>query len=487
MKFILLILVFLTTSAYAENFSMRKCMLLPITDTAGNSLGYKIFENLEKRLKRDGWCDYVSSSEVIGIFSKYREKLNQYLNDENVLKTVASRLKVGTMIRVSLQYDIDKVTIKFDVIGENGVDVYMSEKTIINEIHVDPIMTAINNWIELYEETIPYDGKVLGVLGDQITFSFPKSKNIVVGQDITIKRLKNKKRHPLLKKIVEWDSLMLAKGKVFNTARGQALGVVKVYTTNKKLEVGDWITLEKLDPSKIQGTRKFKQYEENKFGKLGEMAISFTTSSHSTSSSLSTGTAKMGGFLYGISLAAEAWVTRNYFAVGEFSRRVGNMTKQGGSPSSTSAGQSAGTLRIGAGYKYLPMGFFYGPQVDLYTGYVKYSYQVDKSAADGFGANSFSGLYVGVGGSIPLKKTIKVYGKGEILPFGGFTDEDGIFGSKKSISSMRLDVGVHYNWSPTIKLLGGFEVLNNSAKLSGSPSEISYRDSQLKVGGVFTF
>lgn len=487
MKYLLLLLFLFSTTVFAENYSMRKCMLLPITDTAGNSLGYKIFENLEKRLKRDGWCDYVSSSEVIGIFSKYREKLNQYLNDENVLRTVADRLKVGTMIRISLQYDIDKVNIKFDVIGENGVDVYMSEKTIVNEIHVDPIMTAINNWVELYKETIPYHGKVLGVLGDQVTFSFPKDKNIVVGQDLTIRRLRMKKRHPLLKKIVEWDSIMLAKAKVFNKSQGQALGVVKVYTTNKKLEVGDWVSLERVDPSKIQGTRKFRNYEENKFGKLGELAIAFTLGNHTTSSSLQSGTAKMGGFLYGVSLAAEAWITRNYFAIGEFSRRVGNLSKSGGSPSQTTSGQSAGTLRIGAGYKYLPMGFFYGPQVDLYTGFVRYSYQLDKSAVDGFGSNNFSGLFVGVGGSIPLKKTIKVYGKGEILPFGSFNDNDGILGSSKSVSSMRLDVGVHYNWSPTIKLLGGFEVLNNSAKLSGTPSEISYSDSQLKVGGIFTF
>ena len=94
---------------------------------------------------------------------------------------------------------------------------------------------------------------------------------------------------------------------------------------------------------------------------------------------------------------------------------------------------------------------------------------------------------MGVGGNIPLKKDIKVYGRGEIMPFGGFNDEDSIVGSKKSLSSLKLDVGAHYVWSSTIKLLGGIEILSNTAKFSGSPSELSYRDTTFKVGGVFTF
>ena len=153
--FIFLMLTFFSSTSFAENFSMRRCMLLPITDTAGNSLGYKVFERVEKKLKSAGWCDYVSSSEVIGIFSKYREKLSQYLKDENVLKTVARRLKVGTIFRVSLEYDIDKVNVQFDVIGENGTDIYMSEKTIINEVHVDPVMTTVSNWLDIFETSIP--------------------------------------------------------------------------------------------------------------------------------------------------------------------------------------------------------------------------------------------------------------------------------------------------------------------------------------------
>lgn len=482
----LIISIFFTKIAIAENYSMRECMLLPITDTAGNSLGYKVYEDIERKLKSDGWCEYQSSSEVIGIFSKYRERLGDYLKDPNVLKTVADRLKVGTMIRISLQYELDTIEVSVDVIGENGEDVYLSEKTILNEINKDLIVTTVQNWLELYETSIPYDGKVLGVLGDQITFTSPRSKKTAIGQDFVVRRIISKKRHPLLKKVVEWDSLMLAAGKIFNISRGQSLGTIKSYTTDKRVEVGDWIKLEKYVPSKFDSTR-YKIDESDSFGKLGELSLSIALSSHTLATSPSGGSVKMGGYTYGVSAETEAWITRQYYVMGEFSKNIGNLSKQSGSPDSDSAGQNYGVLKLGGGYKYLPMGFFYGPQVNFYTGWVKYSYNVEESETDGFGENSISGFLLGIGGSLPLKREIRVFGSGEVLPFGEFEDSSGIYGSTKSVSSLNLKAGVHYLWSPSIKLLGVFNVINNSAKVGGNPSEVSYSDTMLKFGGVFTY
>ena len=191
--------------------------------------------------------------------------------------------------------------------------------------------------------------------------------------------------------------------------------------------------------------------------------------------------------LYGIHAEAEAWITRNYFAIGEFSRNLGTLTKNSGNADSDSAGQNSGTLKIGAGYKYLPLGFFYGPQVNLYGGWVNYSYEIEKSRADGLGTNSFSGLFIGAGGSIPVKRELRVFGSGEIIPFGEFDDESNIYGGQKSVSSLNLKIGVHYYYTPVIKLVGMFNAINNSAKTGGSNSEVTYRDTALKFGGVFSY
>jgi hypothetical protein len=487
MKLLILFFIIFSTNAFAEAYSMRSCMILPITDTAGNSLGYSVFERLEARIKSSGWCDYKSSSEVIEIFSKYRDRLPEYLQNDKVLRTVADRLKVGTMIRVGLKYEIDKLEIKLDIVGENGSDIYLSEKTIINEINADLATTTILNWLELYETIIPYDGKLLGVLGDQVTFRVAKSKSLSVGQEFKIKKLIAKKSHPLLKKVVEWDSVVVAKGKIFNLSKGQALGVIKTYMTDKKPKTGDWIKLEKFSRDSLPLADKYKRIEQNSFGRLGDFTLAFTLASHTTGTNAVTGNNKMGGYVYGVSTEVEAWITRNYIVIGEFSKRVGNLSSTSGSPDSDSSGQNITSLKIGGGYKFLPMGFFYGPQINIYAAYATHSYQMDTSQTDGFSTNSFSGIAIGVGGNIPLQRGLRIFGSGEIMPFGEFSDDEGTFGSSQTISSMNFEIGARYLWSPTMRLVGSFEVLNNSAKTSGANSEVSYSDSNFKVGAVFTF
>lgn len=488
MKFLIFLsILFSSMNTHAEQNSMRRCMILPISDTAGNSFGFKVYEDLEKYIKTTKWCDYASSSGVIEIFSKYRDKLPEFLSDPKVLRTVSDRLRVGTIIRVGLKYDVDKLKLSLDVIGENGSDIYFSEKIILNKIDAYETNTTLVNWLDLYETTIPYHGKVVGVLGDQITFSFAKNKRVAIGQAYRLKRFLKKKRHPLLKKVVEWETEVIAKGKVFNLSRGQALGIIKIYTSNKKVSSGDWVYLEKYDPRKDMNNKNFTKFEEHKFGRLGDFSIAFSTSSSSASTTASSGNNKMDGIIYGISGEVETWITRNYFVTGEFSRKVGTLSKTSGSPASSTTGQSAGVLKIAGGYKYLPMGFFYGPQINLYTGWVNYTYQLDTSAVDGFGTNSISGFLLGVGGNIPLKKGIRIYGSGEILPFGDFEEDDNIFGSTKSISSLVLEIGASYQWSSTVKILGGFEITNNSVKMSGSNSALKYNDTSLKLGGLFGF
>jgi hypothetical protein len=196
---------------------------------------------------------------------------------------------------------------------------------------------------------------------------------------------------------------------------------------------------------------------------------------------------KVSGISYGLGVEAEAWITRNYFANAEFSRAVGNLKKSSGSPALETASITSGVLKLGGGYKYLPMGFFYGPQVNLLGGWAKYSYNVESSAADGFGENSISGFYVGVGGSMPLKRDIRLIGRGEIIPFSTFTDEDNIYGTTKTSGSMYFKVGVQYQYNPVMTMDGGFEVINNSAKFKTGVSQVNYRDSILKVGTTFVF
>src|SRR5437868_965287 len=127
-KIFILLCFLIALPAFAQS-SMRRCTLLPITDSVQGAIGYKVFEWVEEDLKKSNWCTYVSNSGLMSVFSRYRENLPQHLKSKDVLVTVAEKLKVGSIIRVSMVNELRGVELQMEVYGENGEDIYFSEKT----------------------------------------------------------------------------------------------------------------------------------------------------------------------------------------------------------------------------------------------------------------------------------------------------------------------------------------------------------------------
>lgn len=485
MKILFLILIF-SFNSFAQS-SMRRCTLLPITDSVGGAIGFKVFEQLEKNLKQSHWCTYVSNSGLIGIFSKYRENLNQHLKEKEVLKTVAEKLKVGSLLRINLISELNGVEVQLEVNGEDGEDLYFSEKTLLGSDDVDLISQTVINWLEMYSRMIPYDAKINGILGDQITLDVGKGYPIKVGQEFVVKRPTQKRKHPLLKKIVDWDSDVLAEGKIFNISENQALGMVKVYKTDRKLSAGDWVRLTPVKQDFIEVDKIEEKVEENP-GSLGIVSLALFTSSASVDNSTATGSNRMSGYLYGFDFRGEGWLTRQYFGILEVSRSIGKLSKASGSPDKSSINSSFGKFKLMGGYKYLPIGFFYGPQVDIYGGWANYLFDLDYSANDGFGQTNISGVVLGVAANVPINREYRFSVRADFIPFPTFKDSDSIYSSSESTSAMNLEVGLKYQYTPRMTLDGGLETLAAKGRFNSSFKEISYHDNlKLKFGASFNY
>ncbi len=486
MKYIALLLFVFSLQVSAQS-SMRRCTLLPVTDSVGGAIGFKVFEEVEEGLKKSNWCTYVSNSSLIHIFSRYRENLPQYLKQKEVLRTVAEKLQVGSIIRVALVNEINGVEIQLEVHGEDGEDIYFGEKTLVNTDEIETISQTIKNWLDTYSKTIPYDAKINGILGDQITLDVGKGYPIQVGQSFIVKRPVVKKKHPLLKKIVDWETEVLAEGKVFNISDNQALGMVKVYKSDKKLLAGDWVRLETFK-SDAFSDEKIDEKKEEEPGKLGIVTVALFGSSSSVDTSTPTGSKRVSGNLFGFDFRGEGWITRQYFAALEVARSIGKLSEVSGNPEKSSTNAQFGVFKLTGGYKYLPIGFFYGPQIDIYGGYANYVFDLDYSAADGFGKGNISGILLGVAANIPVNREYRFIVQADFLPFPSFADSDDIYGSASSVSALDLEIGVKYQYTPRMTLDGSIETLAAKAKFDGEYKEISYHDNiKLKFGASFNY
>lgn len=482
MKFLSLILFLLISLPTFAEVSMKRCTLLPITDGVGGAIANPVFIEVEKRIKAGQYCTYISNADLLNIFSRYKSNLAGHLKSAEVLKVVSDKLNVGSIIRVNIINEIDGVELEMQVYGGNGTDSYFHEKKSLPSDDVDEIVIQLVKWIRDYDKIIPYDALVLGVLGEQVTIDLPKDLAVRNGQEFIVKKLHHKKQHPLLKKIVEWDTEVIAQGVIHSVSDNQALGEINHYRNNGKISAGDWV---KILPFK-EPKKPLKEEKPIEPGKLGVLSAALSMETLSAKNKTPDGSNSLSGMQLGADITAEAWITRMYFARVNYGRSLGSLKRDSGKVDNR-LDVNQTQIKILGGYKFLPLGFFYGPQIDFYGGYGSFEFDTDDASEHGFSRHRFSGLMVGVTGNVPINNLYRFYGGFELMGFPSFDDSSSNYGSKKSVSSFELELGVKYQYNPRITFDAGLAFASRKGTFNGDFKEVHYRNNKLKVGASFTF
>ena len=487
LHYIIFIILLFSSSLYAQKYSLRNCTLLPVTDNVQSSLAFRVFEQIDRELKVSSWCSYRSNTGILSVFSNYRDKVDQILDKPEVLQVVGEKLNVGSIIRIGLESSVGGIAARLIVYGDEGTYVFFDEQSFLQDDKLEVIIQQLKNWLIEYSKQIPYDGQVIGVLGDQVTVDVgPAHNQFKIGQDYMIKRMVHKKIHPVFSKVVEWNTQDLAKGKINNLSDGQMIGVNRIYFNEIPIRTGDWVLIQPI-PYGLDTTIGNQEKEQMKFGKIGTFSFSVDGLNQDVKTAVGT-EKKYGGFMMGVNLAGEIWLTRNYFAYVNFARQFGDLSSNTTNNTNSSISLTSTAYKLALGYKYLPLGFFYGPQLDFYGGIVRYIHSVDLVAADGIGDNSFGGILLGLKIDIPVVKDIRLMLRTEMIPFADYNDDDSIFGNEKSNANIYFFLGASYQWSAEMGFFGGLEVVNNRAKFDDATNrEVQYQYTSLRAGINFQF
>jgi len=490
--FVFILLVFLASKLLAsEEISLRRCMLLPVADSIKGAISYQIYEKLENYLKDSTWCYYRHNSEIMNILRNYKNNIHEHLNNPEVRNLIAEKTNSGSLISVTIKSLASGSEVSLKIYGSNGEDIYIDEKTNLSHSNIEVIYQTLINWLTKFEKMIPYDGLIIGVLGDQFTVDTGTLYGVMDEDHVDIVRLTEKKVHPLLKTIVDWKYDQVAIAKIFHARKSISQGKVIEYESKKKLKVGDWLVLKKTKKGKTEEEIEIMKYPESEtfdFGRLGTLGIDIVLGPGSVSQETAgTITRKMSGLMYGAKLDLELWATRDFWGSVEIEKKFASLSKDEGTFTKNSNNTDFGIYKIKAGYRYLPLGFFYGPRVDGYIGYAKNSYGVENSAADGIVAASISGLMFGANGNIPIYKDVRIWVELDFILGASYSEEAVVYGEDESSSSYHLEFGGSYAWNPTMSFQGAIGYVSSKAKFESPEREYKFKDTSVRSGVVFTF
>ncbi|MFZ8934180.1 MAG: hypothetical protein ACO20H_01205 [Bacteriovoracaceae bacterium] len=486
---IFLIFVLLFSVSAHSKFSLRRCLLLPITDDVKGAVSFKVFQKLEFYLKNSKWCYYKSNSEILNILGAYQKNLKTHLANTEVLKVISDRTKAGSLIKVDLIPHVKGIEVEIWVIADNGRDLYFKEKTLLETNDIEIITRTIMNWLEIYSRTIPYDGRIVGVLGNQFTIDIGQEFGVYPENKVTIYRPKYKKKHPLLKEIVEWEKISIGDGKLFHVTSSQSHGKALNFHSKEKVRIGDWVLIEKEKLKKEADSIPFKPVDRDSFGKLGTLGLFLNIGKGSaTSTQSSTDIRKINGLVGGIDLEGELWVTREFWSSLELGQHFGTFSADEGNIQSRGDNSVSNSLfKWKFGYKYLPIGFFYGPQVDGYFGYGRRKYGLDTQTNDGFVETTFAGFLLGVRGNMPIHRLFRIFLNLEFMPSPGYTEKIQVYGKADDTSYYQIRFGTDYVYAENMSIEGSYSTSSSSAEFGSTNKEVKYKESLFRVGAKFTF
>jgi len=160
---------------------------------------------------------------------------------------------------------------------------------------------------------------------------------------------------------------------------------------------------------------------------------------------------------------------------------------------SSSLDDTAGTKRsltsrefgIFGGYRFLPLGYFYGPRFDVKLGYLSESFSTDPLSSEEYGGGSFKGLSLGGSAHVPLNREIDLEATILFAPKAGYDAKSGATAGDGANMLLFNFLGT-YRINTQYSLFAGLRAATFKADV-GSKGEVQYSQVMLNGGMEFAF
>lgn len=408
---------------------------------------------------------------------------------------VDSAAEADTVIKTVLTKKTTGVDIEITLIAKLSEESFSSDKTTIPpEASGSETGSAVKQLLKGALKRIPFYGTVTGRENKELTFDIGSAHGLHKGDLLQISRVDNIKRHPLLKTIVDAQLVpvgtaavdeveeTMAFGHVHNEIVGQTIQKLHKVTAVEGRLVPEEASTADSDADQSSGESTITKGDEYQGPHLGWFGLGLFLGEFSSSSSQRSGASSFSGssFSPGAKVGGEVWITKRWFAdmslgmtTFSYAQRDERLESQ---PGKNEASASTRAFGFNFGYRYLPTSDLNGPQAYFKLGYYNYTFDVMTIATDLQSSKSYSGLNLGVGGSLP----IFAQGTGALLNFNLLlfpSIDEGSYatGAGGSASGVNFFVGMYHFFSSNLALRAGLQFDVYSADFDEGASSTGQR------------
>ncbi len=365
----------------------------------------------------------LSKTEMLFMESKlpYRK----IIQDEQILGQLARTSHSESLIRTQILKEGSKYFFTLDWLFSPQMELIATQKFVLAEpvegtsLSVSMVSKGLHENLPKLFEQVPFLGTVTGRDRNSVTLNIGSSAMLKKGDVLKIGTLNEVKKHPLLKRIVDWrfsptgtvvieqteDSI--AFGKILEEIPGKEISrFQKIMEVESAPEESPLLSKKETVPHESK-----EEDSEPKLGWIG-MRLSLGTFSRNFSIASPAVSNTGGGFGLGGRAVSEIWLTRQWFANLELGYSTLSLFQSDAvTGNKTPVGQKSGAsgsqfmTKIDVGYAFLLSDQLLGPRVWVKGGYKTNAYSLPRQGNPEFtGPANVNSIFLGLGGSMPVQE-----------------------------------------------------------------------------------
>jgi hypothetical protein len=407
------------TSDVDQGLVLKTLAVAPLVDNVSGIYAKPLDETLKNSVSANHqW-------EVKELDASIKSTPEELESNSNAVKAALKKSSADGLVSGRISKGPNGVSMKVTLYaGAEGLPVGFEVLENYSGFNVNDLKMQLQSVMKHLLAKLPYHAHILSRKGQLVTLNIGSSSGIRPGMEATAIQIIKLRRHPKFGFIISTDTLTLGKVQINKVDEYLSFGTVTTERDVNAVSIGtkvnfgnfvDYPNTNVTSDGKIVGDLnahgdnslafgdKPKEWAPQPPPSFGKVGIMLGLGNYSISNSLNsggiTGTASV---VPSIHLNGELWLNPNWslnVTISDYVTSVSNGLA-GSTPSILNASTSREALS--ANYSFLMTDDFFGPKISAGLGYSIMSTYIDNSSPTAYESTSYSGLFLRLGGSLPI-------------------------------------------------------------------------------------
>lgn len=461
-------------SSVDQSLSIKTITMAPMVDNVSDVYAKPLTMQLRSIIESDRQWDLRTLPDVV------KSSPEKFEDQPDLVKAALKKAGADALVSTRLMKGPSGISIRMNLfLAQDGLLFAQQNLENYQGFEIADLRTQLEDMYRQLKAKMPYSGIVLSRRNQQVTINMGSQHGVKEGNSLSVIQVIKLNRHPRYKFAISAEKEIIGRIQVDKVEESLSFGSITLERDSDVIQPGmkllpiDFVAYTpaarsgdgkvvndiagRPDAPLVLGDkpREWIPQESPTLGKfgfmlgLGSYSISNTLSATGAVESVQTPTPS-------VHVDGELWLTKNWFVGLGLKQYIlsADNTLAGSSPGKVNI--STSQLNLQFGYNLLLSQDFFGPKLQLLGGFTKFQAQADSSVPVAYTGNTFSGIALGVSGSVPVSDEMPVSVGAKVLYYltPSLEETPVTSGSSNSARMTSFSAFGTYRWTERMNLRG---------------------------------